>query len=162
MVAGLGVVLAACGAGSDDSLTGPSIGLASDDGSGSATSSGSDGSTSSSGSSDSRDGELRLRCEVRTAQPRSKISVDGKNLAAGQYQARVRSGGNTATSGLQPTVGDEVEFDFDSAPEDIAAGATAIAADFIHTSANPDVSAEILTAGGQVVSSQGENCSVRR
>jgi hypothetical protein len=158
MVAGLGLALAACGAEGGDSLTGPSIGLASDD----ASSSGSDGSSSSSRSNDSQAGELRLRCEVRTGQARSKISVDGKNLASGQYQARVRSGGNTAVSGLHATLGDEVEFDFDSDPDDIAAGATAIAADFIQTSANPDVLAEILSAGGQVVVSQGGNCSVRR
>lgn len=173
MMTGLAVALAACDAGSDGSLTGPSIGLASDDvtgstsssgsdgSSGSDRSSGSDGSSSSDRSSGSRAGELRLRCEVRTGQARSKISVDGKNLASGQYEARVRSGGNTAVSGLRATVGDEVEFDFDSDPDDIAAGATAIAADFIQTSANPDVVAEILSAGGQVVLSQAGNCSVR-
>lgn len=169
MVAGLAMLLVACDAGSDGSLTGPDIGLASDDGTGSASSSRSDssGSSSSSGGSDdsssggSETGELRLRCEIRIAQARSKISVDGKNLASGQYRARVRSGGNTAVSGLQASVGDEVEFDFDSDPDDIAEGATAIAADFIQTSANPDVLAEILSAGGQVVLSQGGNCSVR-
>ena len=161
MVAGLAVVLAACDAGSGDSLTGPNSGLASDDVTGSASSSGSDGSSSSDRSSGSRAGELRLRCEVRTSRARSKISVDGKNLASGQYQARVRSGGNTAMSGLRATVGDEVEFDFDSDPDDIAAGATAIAADFIQTSANPDVVAEILSADGQVMLRQAGNCSVR-
>jgi hypothetical protein len=164
MVVGLAVALAACGADSGNSLTGPNSGLASDDISG-ARSSGSDGSSSSNSSDDSsssRAGELRLRCEVRTGDVRSKISVDGKNLASGQYQARVRSGGNTAVSGLQATVGDEVEFDFDSDPDDIAAGATAIAPDFIQTSANPDVVAEIVSASGQVVLSQGGNCTVRR
>jgi hypothetical protein len=162
MVAGIGLALAACGAEGGDSLTGPGIGLSSDDGTGSTSSGGFDGSGSSNRSNDSQAGELRLRCEVRTGQARSRISVDGKNLASGQYRARVRSGSNTATSGLGTTVGDEVEFDFDSDPDDIAAGATAIASDFIDTSADPDVVAEVLDASGGVLVTHGGNCSVRR
>lgn len=174
IVVGLALLLTACDADSGGSLTGPTAGLAADDVSGSARSSGSDDSSSNSSnssnnsddsgpkdSSSSAVGELRLRCELRTGQIRSKISVDGKNLAAGQYRARVRSGSNVALSGLEATVGDEVEFDFDSDPDDIAAGATAIAADFIQTAASPDVVAEILSAGGLVVLSEGGNCSVR-
>ena len=82
----------------------------------------SDDSSSTTGSPSSGSasvGQLRLRCEVRPGR-RSKISVDGRNLPVGTYQATVRSGGNTATSGMQRSIGDEVEFDFDSDAGDIA------------------------------------------
>lgn len=105
-------------------------------------------------------GQLRLRCEVRTGR-RSKISVDGKDLAVGDYRARVQSGSNAAASGLQSSIGDEVEFDFDSARDDIAAGATAIAADFIQTASSPHVTAEILDDAGLIVVSGGADCRVR-
>jgi hypothetical protein len=73
--------------------------------------------------------ELRVTCEKRAS--RSKASVDGSDLAAGQYRAVLRSGTNVARSGWQAAVGDEAQFDFDSRPADIAEGATAIAPDFI-------------------------------
>jgi hypothetical protein len=88
--------------------------------------------------------------------------VDGKNLVVGNYSAMVTSGGNTATTGLQATIGDEVEFDFDSDPDDIAAGATAISATFIQASSNPHVTAAILDMAGQTVVSAAGNCDVRR
>ena len=47
-------------------------------------------------------------------------------------------------------MGDEVEFDFDSEPDDIAAGATAIAAGFIQ-GAPPQVTGQILDTSGAVV-----------
>src|SRR5262249_28403829 len=90
-------------------------------------------------------GVVLVRCERRS--DRSKVSVDGNDLSAGSYSARISSGSNTAMSGLQPTVGDEVEFDFDSDRGDIAAGATPIAADFIQGSP-PQVTGQILDAGG--------------
>ena len=74
-------------------------------------------------------GVARVRCELRTG--RSRISVDGNNLAPGSYRARVTSGGASVDAPAQAAVGDEVEFDFDSDGGDIAAGATAIPADFI-------------------------------
>ena len=73
--------------------------------------------------------ELRVTCEKRAS--RSKASVDGSDLAAGQYRAVLRSGTNVARSGWQAAVGDEAQFDFDSRQADIAEGATAIAPDFI-------------------------------
>jgi hypothetical protein len=73
--------------------------------------------------------ELRVTCEKRAS--RSKASVDGSDLAAGQYRAVLRSGANVARSGWQAAVGDEAQFDFDSRPADIAEGATAIAPNFI-------------------------------
>jgi len=91
---------------------------------------------------------------------RSKISVDGNNLANGSYQARVTSGANTATAPAHQTIGDEVEFDFDSNGTDIAAGATAIGANFIQ-GAPPQVTGTILTLGGNVVVEATGNCLVR-
>jgi hypothetical protein len=73
--------------------------------------------------------DVDVKCEKRSN--RSKVSIDGNNLASGSYRAVVSSGTRGATSGFETTVGDEVEFDFDSAPNDIAEGATAIPANFI-------------------------------
>lgn len=137
----------------------------------SGTGSGADGSSvGSSGADDSTGGSapgasgaigvLRLRCELRTS-GRSKVSVDGKDLPVGSYSARVRSGGNEAVSGLQASIGDEVEFDFDSDPVDIQAGATPIAPDFIRTSGSPDVTAEIRDEAGQTIVGGGADCRVR-
>ena len=147
-VAAFAVAFAACEGGTADGLTGL--------GSGGATDSLAVGSGSNSSSSV---GALRLRCEVRSN--RSKISVDGKNLAVGSYTAMVSSGSHTASAGPHSSIGDEVEFDFDSDPGDIAEGATAIARDFIQTASNPDVTALIKDAAGNVVASAGANCRVK-
>jgi len=73
--------------------------------------------------------DVEVRCEKRSN--RSKASVDGSNLRSGQYRAVLKSGTNTKRSPYDQTIGDEVQFDFDSRPADIAEGATAIAANFI-------------------------------
>lgn len=92
---------------------------------------------------------LRLRCERRFDPARSKISVDGRNVLPNAiYTARVISGTNQATARPKAAVGDEVEFDFDSNPNDIRAGATRIAANFIR---NGSVRAAIFNAAGNVV-----------
>jgi len=62
---------------------------------------------------------LEVRCERRA--DRSAASVTGRNLFPGRYRARLTSGANVVTSDLASTVGDEVEHDFDSQPDDIAA-----------------------------------------
>jgi hypothetical protein len=92
--------------------------------------------------------ELRLRCEQRPS--RSKISVDGKNMFPqnAMYSARVISGSNQSTHVPLTSIGDEVEFDFDSEPADIAAGAKAIPANFI---TGGRVEAAIFDASGQIV-----------
>ena len=72
--------------------------------------------------------DVQVSCEKRSN--RSKISIDGNNLASGSYRAVAKSGTRTATSDFATTVGDEVEFDFDSRAGDIAEGATAIGAQF--------------------------------
>ena len=102
-------------------------------------------------------GFARVRCERRP--DRSKASVDGKNLPSGTYSARIVSGANTAASGALSTVGDEVEFDFDSERDDIAAGATPIAAGFIQ-GAPPQVTGQILDTGGAVVAQATVTCEL--
>ncbi len=71
---------------------------------------------------------IRLTCEKRGT-TRSKVSVDGRALvpATGTYFARVSSGGLLVRSknNLRAVAG-EAEFDFDSNPADVRAGATAI------------------------------------
>jgi hypothetical protein len=72
-----------------------------------------------------------VKCETRGTS-RSKVSVDGAGLGAGLYKARAQSGTHVAWSrAFQRPVRGEVEFDFDSDPGDIRAGATAIARTFI-------------------------------
>ncbi|HEU5153109.1 MAG TPA: hypothetical protein VFU03_00095 [Gemmatimonadales bacterium] len=102
---------------------------------------------------------IRLRCERRPN--RSKISVDGSGLVprAGSFRARVTASGGTVTSAAQRAVGGEDEFDFDSNQNDIRAGATRIAANFITARTGPDVVARILNASGQVVATASANCS---
>lgn len=102
---------------------------------------------------------LRLRCEKRFDPARSKISVDGRNVSPNAiYTARVISGQNQATARPKSAVGDEVEFDFDSNPNDIAEGATAIVPTLIAARAGADVVGEILSPQGQVVASQSVEC----
>lgn len=98
---------------------------------------------------------VTVRCERRSG--RSKVSVDGNNLPTASYQARVTSGGNSATSPARPTVGDEAEFDFDSDGGDIAAGATAIAPSFI-TGTPPVVTGSILSLSGAVIVEATATC----
>ncbi|HSR92995.1 MAG TPA: hypothetical protein VLK88_16945 [Gemmatimonadales bacterium] len=104
---------------------------------------------------------IRLRCERRAN--RSKISVDGSGLVprAGNFRARVTASGGTVTSTVHRAVAGDVEIDFDSNPNDIRAGATRIAANFITARTGPDVVARILNAGGQVVATQGADCTVQ-
>lgn len=94
--------------------------------------------------------ELRVRCEQRSVPSRSKISVDAKNLAQpnAMYSVRVISGSNQSTHVPLTAVGDEVEFDFDSNPADIAAGAQSIPGTFIVGGA---VQAALFDAAGQIV-----------
>lgn len=101
---------------------------------------------------------VEITCERRA--DRSKISVNGKGLASGSYRARVTSDANTATAGPRSTVGDEVEFDFDSAPDDVAAGATAIAGTFVQ-GVPPRVAGTIETAAGAVVAEATATCAER-
>lgn len=94
-----------------------------------------------------------VKCE--TSATRSKASVDGSNLARGQYSAQLVSGANSARSVSKPTIGDEVEFDFDSNPQDIRAGATPIAKNFI---VNNTATGKLLNSAGRVVAQKTVTC----
>jgi len=76
-----------------------------------------------------RAGDVQVSCEKRSN--RSRASVDGNNLATGSYRAVLKSGDKTARSPFAQAIGDEVEFDFDSNPNDVAEGATPISSSFI-------------------------------
>ncbi|MGM9487148.1 hypothetical protein [Ideonella sp. YS5] len=99
---------------------------------------------------------LRVTCEVRS--DRSRASVDGSNLASGNYSAVLVSGANSAQSLPKHTVGDEVEFDFDSNRRDVRQGATEIAKNFI---VNGQATGKLLNANGNVVASKTVNCRQR-
>ena len=94
--------------------------------------------------------ELRVRCEQRTVPSRAKISVDAKDLvqANAMYSARVISGANQSTHVPLTAIGDEVEFDFDRNPVDIAAGAQSIVSNFI---TGGTVQAALFDSTGQMV-----------
>lgn len=101
---------------------------------------------------------IRVRCDVSAS--RSKASVDGSGVT-GVYYATLRSGGKTVKSKnlRADPINREVEFDFDSNPKDIAAGATAIPFNFIK---NARVVGSIYKAStGALVASAGEDCRVR-
>jgi len=104
---------------------------------------------------------LRVRCERRPN--RSKISVDANDVTPrnGSFRARVRAAGGTVTSAAKRAVGDEVEFDFDSDRDDIAAGATRIPANFIQRRDGADVVGILLNAQGDVVARRGVECEFR-
>jgi hypothetical protein len=100
--------------------------------------------------------DLRVRCETRS--DRSRASVDASNLASGNYSAVLVSGSNTAQSPLEHTVGDEVEFDFDSNRRDIRQGATPIAKNFI---VGGQATGKLLNQSGAVLASKTVNCRNR-
>lgn len=73
--------------------------------------------------------DVEVRCEKRSA--RSSASVDGSNLASGEYRAVLKSGTKIARSPFAATIGDEAQFDFDSKNTEVAEGATSIPVNFI-------------------------------
>ena len=99
---------------------------------------------------------VRVQCETRAT--RSRVSVDGNDLAPGAYTARITSGARVATSMPAGAIGDEAEFDFDSKPRDIAAGATQIGQKFIQ---NNTVKGELLDASHAVVAASSVRCRAR-
>lgn len=107
---------------------------------------------------------VRVRCELRLAGPRSKISVDGNNLSPlnAVWRGGARSGGASVGAPAQRANGDEVEFDFSSDPADIAQGATPIPGNFIKINPNgPDVFGAILDVNGNRVAVGSAECAVR-
>lgn len=76
-------------------------------------------------------GEL-LKCEKRIRPARSKVSVGVEDMTPGAiYTGIISSGNNSAQASIAADIGGIVEFDFDSNPADIAAGATRISSSFI-------------------------------
>lgn len=98
-----------------------------------------------------------VKCERRNNE-RSKISVEAGDLIPGAiYSATVKSGNNSAVAMTVADLGGDAEFDYDSNPNDVMAGATAIAANFIGN----NVSATVKDAMGVVVESGSTSCRVR-
>ena len=143
--AGLAATTAACSGEGRSPVTAPS-GLSAP----------SDDASPVAAASSSQTRTIRVRCERRSG--RSRASVDGNNLAAGQYRATIISGANTATTGLRGAISGEVEFDFDSNPNDVAAGATRIASTFIQ---GGRLTGQIKNASGAVVLSATVACEVK-
>lgn len=106
---------------------------------------------------DAANAELRVRCE-RRANRRSRVSVDGKNVAVGSYQVTVKSGANSVgpVSTSVPAGADEFEVDFDSNRADILAGATPIAKTFI-----VDRKVSVQVTGPENLSATDVACRVR-
>ena len=98
---------------------------------------------------------LRVRCDVFS--DRSKASVDGEDLAAGQYSALLESGDHSAQSPMQAAQNGEAQFDFDSDKGDVRHGATKIGRHFI---VNDSVTGTLLDADGNVVAKKTRQCSV--
>jgi len=102
--------------------------------------------------------DVDVRCEKRTH--RSSASIDGKNLANGFYRAVLKSGDKTRRSDFEQTIAHEVEFDFDSNPNDISLGATPIPADFI---VNGQVRGYLINQSGlRVTPISTVMCRIRR
>ncbi|MFN8573292.1 MAG: hypothetical protein U0132_14665 [Gemmatimonadaceae bacterium] len=106
---------------------------------------------------------MRLRCELRIGKS-SKISVDGSGLTPqnASWRSGVRSGGVTVTHPLKQAIADQVEFDYSSDPNDIAAGAQPIPANYIVVNpSGPDVQAAITLPNGTRVVTGAADCTVR-
>lgn len=100
---------------------------------------------------------VRVTCEVRAN--RSKISVDGRGLAAGVYTTQALSGRNLVTSPGISAIGGEVEADFDSNTSDIAEGATPIAPNFI---VGGRVIGKVIDSTGSTVASDTVLCRIKK
>ncbi len=98
-----------------------------------------------------------VKCEVRS--DRSKISVDGNDLATGSYQAVADLRRQRGDCSRAPDERRRGLFDFDSDDGDIAAGATAIASDFIQGTP-PQVTGAIVTLSGGIVAQATVDCVV--
>ncbi|MGZ8190179.1 MAG: hypothetical protein ACXWTS_03005 [Methylococcaceae bacterium] len=102
-------------------------------------------------------GEI-LKCEKRINPPRSRVSVEVEDLVPGAiYTARVSSGANSKSASIAADSVGVAEYDFDSNPKDIRAGATPIKAKFI----DGDVKVVVTDAMGAVVEKTSAACRIR-
>lgn len=105
--------------------------------------------------------DLRVKCESRGNPARAKVSVDARDLlpANAVYTAQVTSGATTVAHAPLAAVAGEAEFDFDSNPADVAAGARAIPSNFI---VGGSVTASVFdTAGNVIVGPRNASCRSR-
>jgi hypothetical protein len=103
---------------------------------------------------------VRVRCDTRATPARARISIDGSDLVPGKrYYARAVSGGRRVNTRLAVAdAAGQAEFDFDSNPKDIAAGATAIRSGFIK---NNQVTGRIYNPTGFLQAKDTVTCSAR-
>lgn len=99
---------------------------------------------------------ILVKCEKSAH--RSKISVDGSNLTPGLYRCGAQSGSNVKTTTAKRTARRQIECDFDSNPNDVAAGATRIPPNFIQ---GGRVIGKILTLKGRTVNSDTSACRIK-
>lgn len=105
---------------------------------------------------DANAANIRVKCEKRA--DRSKVSVDGNNMVSGNYIAKIVSGDNIKESEAKATVGDEIEFDFDSSTKDVTTGATRISRSFIQ---GGRVTGQLINEQGFTVAQTTSTCSVK-
>lgn len=105
---------------------------------------------------DANAANIRVKCEKRA--DRSKVSVDGNNMVSGNYIAKIVSGDNVKESEAKATVGDEIEFDFDSSTKDVTTGATRISRSFIQ---GGRVTGQLINEQGFTVAQTTSTCSVK-
>ena len=98
---------------------------------------------------------VHVRCD--TYGQRSRASVDGRHLPAGDYTALLTSGANSAQSPASAAVNAEAQFDFDSKRDEVKQGATRIARHFI---VDNTVTGSILDANGNTVATEVRQCIV--
>lgn len=105
---------------------------------------------------DAHAASIRIDCERRA--DRSKISVDGANLPPGLFRCIARSGSNARATPPRAAISGERECDFDSNPNDVAAGATRIPFNFIQ---GGQVLGKIVNGLGYTVISDTAACRIR-
>lgn len=106
---------------------------------------------------DANAGEI-LKCEKRNSPARSRVSVQVEDLAPGaMYTALIKSGNNAASASKAADIAGKVEIDFDSNPNNVIAGATAISPRFIGSS----VSLIVTDAMGAQELRTSMGCKVR-
>jgi hypothetical protein len=96
---------------------------------------------------------VHVRCD--TYPDRSRASVDGRHLPAGDYTALLTSGTRSAQTTTQAAVNGEAQFDFDSKREEVKQGATKIGKSFI---VDGTVTGAIVDANGNTVASAVSPC----
>ena len=79
-------------------------------------------------------------------------------MVSGNYIAKIVSGDNVKESEAKATVGDEIEFDFDSSTKDVTTGATRISRSFIQ---GGRVTGQLINEQGFTVAQTTSTCSVK-